>query len=39
MVGMREAKQGHFDKENTSVWDVPKFVENVKNETMACICN
>lgn len=39
MVGMREAKQEYFDKENTGVWDVPKFVENVKNETMACICN
>ena len=31
MVGMREAKQEYFDKENTGVWDVPKFVENVKN--------
>ena len=27
MVGMREAKQEYFDKENTGVWDVPKFVE------------
>lgn len=39
MVGMREAKQEYFDKENTGVLDVPKFVKNVKNETMACICN
>lgn len=28
MVGMREAKQEYFDKENTGVWDVPKISES-----------
>lgn len=32
MVGMCEAKREYFDKENTGVWDVPKFAENVKND-------
>ena len=32
MVGMREAKQEYFEKENAGIWDIPKFVENVKND-------